>query len=302
VSARQKMHADEFEFDVPLVARLVAVQFPQWADLRPVPVDSAGTDNALYRLGEDMVVRLPRIPAAVAQVDKEHRWLPELGPQLPLAIPVPLVRGAPGEGYPWPWSIYGWLEGATTTEVPVDLERAARQLAGFVAALHRISPDGGPRPGAHNFFRGVPLAVRDGATRHALDALQGMVDVAAAAAVWEDTLGAPVWPGPDVWLHGDLQPANLLGADGDLSAVIDFGCVGVGDPACDVMVAWTYLSAESRPLFRSQLAVDDATWARGRGWALSMALIMLPYYTSTNPVLADIARHTIGEVLADAGE
>ena len=299
MSARKKMHADEFDIDGSLVARLLAAQFPQWADLRPAAVDSAGTDNALDRLGDEMVVRLPRIPAAVAQVDKEHRWLPELAPLLPLSVPMPLARGTPAEGYPWPWSVYRWLEGSAATVTPVEPGRAANQLAGFVAALQRIRLDGGPRPGAHNFFRGAPLAWRDRPTRHALDALHGVVDVGAASAAWEEALAAPAWRGPDVWLHGDLQPANLLVARGELTSVIDFGCLGVGDPACDVMVAWTALSAESRSVFRDLLGVDDAAWARARGWALSIALIMLPYYKTTNPVLANIARCTIHAVLTD---
>lgn len=295
-----KMHADEVDTDAVLVRRLLAAQFPRWAGLPIAPVPSAGTDNALYRLGGDLVVRLPRIESAVGQVEKERRWLPELAPHLPLPVPVPLAQGAPGEGYPWPWSVTRWLAGENTTIGRLaDPGQAATALAGFIAALLRVDPAGGPPPGSHNSFRGGPLARRDASTRAAIIALQGTLDADAATATWEAALRAPAWPGPPVWIHGDLQPANLLVAEGRLSAVIDFGCLGVGDPACDVMVAWTFLSADTRDAFRAALAVDDATWARGRGWALSFGLIALPYYRDTNPVLAGIARRAITAALAD---
>jgi aminoglycoside phosphotransferase (APT) family kinase protein len=290
-----RMHADEVDHDVALVRRLLAAQLPHWADLPIEPVPSSGTDNAMYRLGDAMAVRLPRIPGAVADVEKEHRWLPRLAPFLPLAVPVPLAKGKPGEGYPWPWSVYRWLDGETATMDRIaEPEQAAADLAGFVGALQRIDPSDGPRGG-----RGVPLSRRDAETREALAALHGMIDVGAATAAWEAALLAPAWEGPPVWLHGDLHATNLLAREGRLSAVIDFGGVGVGDPACDLMVAWTYLPARTREVFRAALPVDDATWARGRGWALSVGLIALPYYRDSNPVLAGIARSAIAEALAD---
>jgi aminoglycoside phosphotransferase (APT) family kinase protein len=295
-----KMHADEVETDASLVRRLLAAQFPQWADLPITPVPSAGTDNAIYRLGDDMAVRLPRIHGATEQVDKEHRWLPRLAPLLPLAIPVPLAKGTPGEGYPWHWSVYRWLEGENATiERIADPRQAATELAQFIAALQRIDPTGGPPPGPHNFSRGVPLAMRDPLTRAAIANLHGTLDADAVTAAWEAALQAPAWRRPPVWIHGDLQSGNLLAVQGRLSAVVDFGGLGVGDPACDLIVAWNLLSAETRDVFRAALPVDDATWARGRGWALSVGLIALPYYQSTNPVLAGIARRAIDEALAD---
>lgn len=295
-----KMHADEVETSAALVRRLLAAQFPRWAHLPITPVPSAGTDNALYRLGDDMVVRLPRIHWAVGQVDKEQRWLPRLAPLLPLDIPVPLAAGAPGAGYPWRWSVYRWLDGENATlDRLADPGQAAADLAGFVAALQRIDATGGPPPGDHNSWRGVPLARRDAATRAAIAALRGILDTDAATTAWEAALAAPAWGGPPVWLHGDLQAGNLLARDGRLSAVIDFGCLGVGDPACDLLPAWSLFTAETRPVFRAALAVDDATWARGRGWALSFGLIALPYYWDTNPGLAAIARHAIAEALAE---
>jgi len=295
-----KMHVDEVDTNVSLVVRLLTAQFPQWADLPIEPVHSAGTDNALYRLGDDMVVRLPRIHWATGQADKEHQWLPRLAPFLPLAIPVPLAKGKPGEGYPWHWSVYRWLEGENATiERIANPRQAATDLAQFIAALQRIDATGGPPPGQHNSFRGEPLAMRDTRTRDAIAILRGTFDADAMTAVWNAAIEAPAWHGPPVWLHGDLQSGNLLAVQGRLNAVIDFGCLGVGDPACDVMVAWLYLSAETRDVFRAVLQVDDATWARGRGWALSVGLIALPYYQSTNPVLAGIARRAIDEALAD---
>jgi aminoglycoside phosphotransferase (APT) family kinase protein len=295
-----KMHVDEVDIDVSLVGRLLTAQFPQWADLPIVPVHSAGTDNAIYRVGSDLAVRLPRIEGATGQVDKEQQWLPRLAPHLPLAIPVPRALGTPGEGYPWQWSVYQWLEGENATiERIADPGHAARDLAQFVAALQRIDPTGGPPPGVHNSFRGVPLSTRDADTRAAIASLDGMLDTGAVTVAWDAALQAPAWHGPPVWIHGDLSPLNLLVQQGRLSAVIDFGCLGVGDPACDLQIAWNLLSAQTRDVFRAALPVDDATWARGRGWALSVGLIALPYYQNTNPVLAGIARRAIDEVLAD---
>ncbi len=295
-----KMHVDEVDIDVSLVSRLIAAQFPQWADLPIEPIQSAGTDNAIYRIGSDMAVRLPRIEDATGQVDKEHRWLPRLAPHLPFAIPDPLAMGLPGEGYPWNWSVYRWLEGETANIGRIaDLCEAARDLAQFITALQRIDPMGGPPPDVHNFFRGVPLSTRDSETRAAITSLDGMLDIGAVTAAWDAALQAPAWDGAPVWIHGDLSPGNLLVEQGRLSAVIDFGGLGVGDPACDLQVAWNLLSAQTRDVFHAALPVDDTTWARGRGWALSVGLIALPYYQSTNPILASISRRAIDEVLAD---
>ncbi len=294
------MHAGERDIDLPLVRRLVADQFPRWADLPLAPVHSHGTDNAIYRLGDEMAVRLPRIEAATGQVDKEHLWLAKLAPLLPLEVPVPLAKGGPADGYPWHWSVCRWLNGDDATAEPVtDMRAAAKVLGDFVAALWRLDPAGGPAPGVHNSERGVPLATRDPDVREAISNLAGTIDTHAATAAWKAALDAPEWDGPPVWIHGDLAPGNLLVERGRLSAVVDFGCLGVGDPACDVMVAWTFLTAETRDVFRAALPIDDAIWERGRGWALSVGLIALPYYRDTNPVLAGNARRWIEEVLRE---
>jgi len=299
----EKMHADEVHTDVSLVGRLLAAQYPQWADLPIEPVRSAGTDNAIYRLGDELAVRLPRIHWAVADVEKEQRWLPDLAPLLPLAIPVPVARGAPGEGYPWPWSVYRWIEGENAVVARfADPCQAAKDLAGFVAALQQIDPTGGPPPGEHNSFRGAPLAQRDAPTRTALAALRdapGTLDLDAATAAWETALQAPAWEGSPVWLHADLLPGNLLLRQGRLCGVIDFGCLGVGEPAMDLTPSWTVFDDQARAVYRAALGVDDATWARSRGWALSFGLIALPYYRDSNPVLAGIYRRAIDRILAD---
>ena len=295
-----KMHADEVETDAALVRRLLAGQFPRWADLPVTPVASSGTDNMLYRLGADLCVRLPRRPSAVPQVKKEFRWLPRLSP-LPLAIPVPMGLGEPAEGYPWPWSVYAWIDGETATlDRIVDPARTAETLARFLVALQAIDATGGPPSGPQNHRRGVPLVQMDGRTRRAIGNLADEIDAATATAVWQAALAAPARTDPPVWVHGDIQSGNLLARAGRLVAVIDFGLLGVGDPACDLTAAWMWLSAETRPLFRAALGVDDATWMRGRGWALYAGVIALDYYRATNPVLSATCRRTIREVLANA--
>lgn len=297
-----QMHENEQPTDPALVRRLLAAQFPQWAHLPLQAVESAGTDNALYRLGEEMVVRLPRIDWAIAQIEREARWLPHLAPHLPFTVPVPLAVGEPGEGYPWHWSVNPWLPGENATFDRIgDPVQFARDLAKFIRAMQQVDTTGAPLAGSPGVSRGVPLAQRDAPTRAALDDLQktDLIDVDAATAAWEAALDAPVWDGPPVWFHGDLQSGNLLSADGRLSAVIDFGCFGVGDPAVDLLPAWNLLTPRSREIFRETMAVDDATWDRGRGWALSVSLIALPYYHQTNPTLAGISRYAIDQILAD---
>ncbi len=294
------MHADEVPIDAGLVRGLIDSQFPQWAILPLAPVHSSGTDNAIYRLGDRMAVRLPRRPGASGQIEKEYRWLPRLAAALPLEVPVPLALGTPAENYPFPWSVCRWLDGENAVVAPIsDLGRVARDLARFISALQQIDASAGPAPGAHNSGRGGPLAMRDAETQEAIANLEGIIDARAASASWHLALQAPAWTRAPVWLHGDLLPSNLLLQAGRISAVIDFGCLGVGDPACDLMAAWTLLSADARRTFRAALAVDDATWLRGSGWALSFGLIALPYYLHSNPVLAATARRAIGEVLVD---
>jgi aminoglycoside phosphotransferase (APT) family kinase protein len=233
----------------------------------------------------------------VDDVEKEQRWLPHLAPLLPLAVPVPLGSGQPAEGYPWPWSVYRWLPGEDAAAGGLrSLPEAAVDLAGFVAALHGIETPGTPPLAGSS--RGVPLSVRDEATRSAIAALGNDVDARAVTAAWEAALAAPEWGGAPVWVHGDLTPGNLLVERGRLSAVIDFGALNVGDPAVDLLVAWNLFRPGEREIYRAALDVDDATWERGRGWALSVALIALPYYRDTNPAITANSRLVIEQVLA----
>ena len=293
------LRPDGVNIDAALVRRLIATQFPRWADLPVRPVEVGGWDNRTFHLGEHMTVRLPSAARYALQVEKEQRWLPKLAPLLPLPIPVSLAKGAPAEGYPWQWSVYRWLEGETATVGRIaDLRRFATALAEFLNALRRIDPAGGPPPGRHNFFRGGPLTVYDAETRQAVAALDGRVDADAALAVWEAALGAK-WGGPPVWFHGDVAFGNLLVEGGRLAAVIDFGTSGVGDPACDLAIAWTLFGGESRDAFRAALGPDDATWARGRGWTLWKGLITLAEHIDADPIMAGEARRVIDEVLAD---
>jgi aminoglycoside phosphotransferase (APT) family kinase protein len=294
-----KMHVHEIDTDVSLVSRLITAQFPQWANLPISAVPSSGTDNALYRLGDEMVVRLPRIYWATGQVEKEMRWLPRLSPHLPLALPVPLAKGQPGEGFPYHWGVYRWLNGKNLTiEQIADPSQTAIELAQFITALQQIDTTGGLPAVDHN-IRGLPLATRDAETREGIAALRDRIDAETATAVWETAVHAPEWNRPPVWFHGDMLPGNLLFVNGRLHAVIDFGGLAVGDPACDLMIAWGLFSGESRDVFRKTLAVDEATWIRGRGHTLSQAVIFIPYYLNTNPIGVRNAFRAIDEVLDD---
>jgi aminoglycoside phosphotransferase (APT) family kinase protein len=292
------MSVTKIDINASLVRRLIAAQFPQWAHLPIKPVESGGWDNRTFHLGDDMTVRLPSAAGYAAQPEKEQQWLPRLAPFLPLPIPVPLAKGVPADGYPWQWSIYRWLDGENATiERIADLCRFATELAQFLVALQRIDPAGGPPPGWHNFHRGGSLAIYDSQTCQAIATLAGTIDSTAATAAWEAALKA-TWHGAPVWLHGDVSAGNLLVTGGRLSAVIDFGCSAVGDPACDVTIAWTLFSKESREAFRTALALDSATWSRGRGWALWKALITLAEHIDTNPLEAGKARTVLNEVLS----
>jgi aminoglycoside phosphotransferase (APT) family kinase protein len=257
-----------------LAARLVQAQFPQWAHLPVLPVAASGWDNATFHLGDHLLVRLPRAGAYANQVEIEQRWLPRLARRLPAAIPQPVGRGAPGEGFPWPWSIYRWLDGETAAaSTIVDDRPLAGDLAAFLNALHRIDASGGPAAGRRNFHRGGKLAVYDGQTGQAIAALDDDGMAAPALAIWEAAL-ASTWERSDVWVHGDLAPGNILVSEARLAGVIDFGQLAVGDPACDLVIAWTFLGLPASQLFRAAVALDDGVWARARGWALWKASIL----------------------------
>jgi aminoglycoside phosphotransferase (APT) family kinase protein len=293
------MHEDEVEVTDDLVRRLVADQFPEWADrpLRRVP--STGTDNAMYRLGDDLGLRVPRIHWAVPQVEREHAWLPQLAPHLPAAVPVPLAVGEPGHGYPYPWLVFGWLEGtdALHGDGSFDWSVLAVDAAAFVRALHRVDLPDQPRARS----RGGRLAPFDEHVRRSIRRLAGELDVARAEAVWDEALAAEPWTPPYVWVHADLLPGNVLvGANGRLAGVIDWSAAGTGDPAADTMLGWA-MPAEARAVYRQALGLDDATWARGRGWVIQQTVEFIPYYERTIPDGVAAARRRLRAVLDDLG-
>jgi aminoglycoside phosphotransferase (APT) family kinase protein len=261
--------------DAALARRLVDNQFPQWSELPIRGVELDGWDNWTFRLGDALSVRLPSGDWYAEQVEKEQRWLPVLAPQLPLPIPSPVARGEPDAGYPYAWSVYRWLDGEPAATAPVpDPEAFATALARFLVALERADATGGPEPGRHNFFRGGPLATYEAEALSAIEALGDEIPATAVERVWEDAMRT-TWDREPVWLHCDVAAGNLLVEDGRLAAVIDFGSSGVGDPACDMVIAWTFLNGASRARFRAERGVDADTWSRGRGWGLWKALITL---------------------------
>ncbi|HVX42856.1 MAG TPA: aminoglycoside phosphotransferase family protein [Mycobacteriales bacterium] len=279
--------------DADLVRRLIAAQFPQWADLPVQPVPNEGWDNRTYHLGDGMTVRLPSAEGYAAAVEKEQRWLPILASYLPLPIPVPLGMGEPTEEYPYHWTVNRWLDGqAASRETIADLNLFATDLGEFLTALQGIDVMGGPVAGRHSFYRGASLMHYDEETRRSIEILGDRIDGALATEIWETALAA-TWTGAPVWFHGDVAVGNLLVRDGRLSAVIDFGTSGVGDPACDLVIAWTLFTEESRKAFGAALAADEGTWARGRGWALWKDLIGLADEFRPSPVLEQLfADHT----------
>lgn len=282
--------------DQHLAKKMVSQQFPHLAHLDLSAVESSGTDNFIFRLGSQLAVRMPSVEWAADYIKKEFDWMPKLSPFLPLKIPVPIALGVPSDSYPWHWSVFQWIGGRDLTKASIeDANQEAISMAAFISALqNQIPSDAAPLSP-----RGLPVRMNDSEVRDAIRSLEGSIDTNKATAIWEKVLEAPDWDGPSVYVHGDLHAGNLLAEDGKLVAVIDFGCFGVGDPACDLLPAWSLFSGESRELFRSALNPDDATWIRGQGWALYMGLTALPYYEKTNPIFANIARRLIREVFSE---
>lgn len=291
VNVTARMHIDELDIDRRLVRSLLRQQFPDWADLRLQRIEPSGTVNAIFRLGDSLAVRRPRREGPTRPGGKGFDWLPRLAPQLPVEIPLPIGQGRPSDGYPWFWEILTWVQGETLPVEELDTIQAARDLAEIVRALQRVNPMGAP-PG-----RGIPLAERDTEIRDWLARFDGD---AAVTEAWERALAAPPWDGPPVWHHGDLDARNWLVRNGRISGVIDWGAMGVGDPACDVMVAWKLHSPVAREAFREALPTDEATWERARGWVLSQAVAILAYYTpENNPTLYHEADSWLDQVLRE---
>ena len=297
------MHDDEVRATPELVRRLVDDQCPQWAALpvTALPDDVEGTDNVLFRLGEDLVVRMPKIGWAAGQAESDARWLPRIAPYVPAAVPVPAHVGEPSEAYPWRWSVVPWVEGTTPPRLGSDDVALARDLAAFTLSLQSVDPVDGPTkpPGS----RGTPLHHVDRHVRAALENLRGHddgVDLGAAERAWEICLAAPEWDRAPVWFHGDLQPGNLVVDDaGHLAGVIDWGAVGVGDPAPDLAPAlWTF-TGTARELYREAVAPDDATWVRACGWALAPSLTGIGYYRHTFPRMAEHGRRMVRAAVAE---
>jgi aminoglycoside phosphotransferase (APT) family kinase protein len=287
-----RMHEDELELGEELVRSLLAEQFPEWADLPLKRIEPSGTVNAIFRLGAELAVRLPRRDGPTRAGRPELEWLPRLASRLPVAVPLPVAQGRPGAGYPWFWEIHTWVEGETVPVEEIDAIAAAHDLAELVRALQAIDPAGGPPVG-----RGIALAERDPAFHYWLERFEGDPRVVAE---WERALAAPPSNGPPRWQHGDLDCRNWLVRDGRITGVIDWGSLGVGDPAVDVMVAWKLHSAEARDAFQEALQPDGATWARARGWAVSQAVAALAYYTpESNPSLYHEAETWLALVLSD---
>jgi aminoglycoside phosphotransferase (APT) family kinase protein len=296
------MHLDEVDVDDALVRRLLLGQLPGLAGLPLHRIEAWGTDHVVYRLGQELSVRLPKIGWAARQGEKEQRWLPVLAPHLPVEVPVPVAVGEPADGYPFHWYVSPWLEGDNPARGgTTDLGQLATDLAAFVLDLERVDPAGAPEPRPAK--RGGPLASADEATRIPAERLRGEVDVDGLLAVWEAGLHAPPWDGPPVWVHGDLMDGNLLLRDGRLTGVIDWGGLIAGDPAVELMVAWSFFDAGSRAVYRDALGfVDDAMWLRGRAWAASAAVQALPYYRHTNPDIVARSRRAVEAVLEDLAE
>jgi aminoglycoside phosphotransferase (APT) family kinase protein len=295
-----KMHADELDIGESLARSLISSQFPDLSHLPIRKIASDGTENTIFRLGDDLAIRLPRVAGAARQAEREVLWLPRLANHLPLALPEPIELGRPTTEFPHHWAICRWLEGENAFVRPVDdLTVAARTLARFVQSLRRAPVDGDGSLVAAASGRGVDLIHRDKQTRAAIAECEGLTDITTLAGIWDHALATPAWRGPPVWVHGDIHVGNLLTSGGRITGIIDWGCLGMGDPACDLTVAWSMMDRESRAIFRAELGIDEATWIRGRAWAISVAVIALPYYIETNPLLVAIARHSIAEALAD---
>jgi aminoglycoside phosphotransferase (APT) family kinase protein len=285
--------------DVALARRLIASHFPQWAQLEIAPVELDGWDNRTFRLGDELSIRLPTGDWYAKQVAKEQRWLPILAPQLPLPIPVPVAQGEPDDEFPYPWSVYRWLDGEVLARSAADPAALADDLAAFLRALEAAGADGGPLPGEHNFHRGGPLGHYEGEALEAVETLGSEIPRDAVLRAWEDAMST-AWDRDPVWFHGDVAVGNLLVRGGRLAAVLDFGTSGIGDPACDMAIAWTYFGGQARDRFRAARAVDDATWSRGRGWCLWKSLITLVGRLERDDPEAEVSRREIAEMVACA--
>jgi aminoglycoside phosphotransferase (APT) family kinase protein len=283
-----------------LVQTLIAQQFPRWRHLPIRPVARQGWDNRSFRLGDRLLLRMPTARHYAAHIEIERHWLPVLAARLPLAIPQPIAIGTATTAFPFPWLVCRWLVGTPVDQASgLDQRLFADDLAGFLRALWAVPATDGPEPGPANFHRGGDLAAYDAQTRNAVAKLGSHVAGDAALGLWEAALAAP-WTGRPVWLHGDIAPANMLTRSGRLSAIIDFGQCAVGDPACDLAIAWRWFDPPARHQFLQACALDEASVRRGAAWALWKALIELADLPGVNPAGRTEAARVIDTILADA--
>lgn len=288
------MHNDELPISADLVSRLLAEQFPAAAHLPIIQFRSAGTVNAVFRVGDHLIARLPRVMRWTEDLDRELRWLPVLAPHVPLSVPESVFAGSRTDYYPSSWAVYRWIDGAPYADGGVENETdAARDLARFITDLRRIDTTGAPHAGRR------PLLELDTITREAITASDAVIDARSATSVWEDAIRTPPWAGIPVWVHTDLLRPNLLVRDGRLAAVIDWGGAGAGDPAADIIAAWSVFGASGRQAFRASIGVDDETWRRARGFALHQAALIIPYYRESNPEFVTTAVRTVEQIVSD---
>jgi aminoglycoside phosphotransferase (APT) family kinase protein len=297
-SVARDMHEGQLRSDVELVRRILRDQHPKWADGPIAEIPSTGTDHALYRLGDDAVARVPLRQSATRPIETEFRWLPWLAERLPIEVPRPLARVEPSPAFPYRWSVHSWIDGECGTTASIDRDLLAVDMAGALRALHALEPLGPPSVHAY-CLRGIPLELRDQTTREAITASRQWIDVAAVTRAWETALDARAWTDRPMWVHGDLAAGNMIFRDGRLVALIDWACMAVGDPACDLIVAWELFDEAARATLRAEVGIDDATWERARGWALSTAVGALAYYERSNPFMADQARHKLRALLGE---
>jgi aminoglycoside phosphotransferase (APT) family kinase protein len=291
-----EVHSDEIPVEDAFVARLISDTAPQWADLPLRRVVSSGTDNAIFRLGDGLSVRVPRRPSAIALLSKELDWLPHLQ-ALPLEVPKLRFRGCAQLGLAFDYGVFDWMEGQIASpEQIADWQDAARALADFLKALHLKDTSGAPLAGASNSRRGIPLRDLTAVTLRAIDAVDDEINVQGARDLWENAC-AVKFSRPPVWLHGDLKGDNLIAMDGKLRGVIDWGLSAVGDPAADYATAWFWIDPSARGEFRDYLELDDRDWLRAKGWALFGAVIALNYYRGgSNEALCDQSRLTLSRL------
>ena len=287
------------EIAVSTVQALIAEQFPEWASLPITPVKRSGWDNRTFRLGKAFSIRMPSEERYVPQVKKEQQWLSFIANSISTQIPQPVAHGRPNKDYPWEWSIYQWIEGDDIDpSVDTNTIDIALKISQFIRELHKVDAANGPVPGPHNFYRGENLRVYDKDTRTYVKQLADKINADAILALWRQALNTE-WASPPVWIHGDLEPSNLLVSDNKLVAVIDFGSCAVGDPACDLVIAWTFFNSESREAFRANLNLSDDTWVRGKAWALWKALFQMSKSLEQHDSEHDRARLIIERILRD---